>query len=36
MAEKKKKISAGSYIELIGKDYKSVEAHLKAAGFTNI
>ena len=36
MAEKEGKISAGSYIELIGKDYKSVEAHLKAAGFTNI
>ena len=36
VAEKEGKISAGSYIELIGKDYKSVEAHLKAAGFTNI
>lgn len=34
--EKEGKISAGSYIELIGKDYKSVAAHLKAAGFTNI
>ena len=36
MAEKEGKTSAGSYIELIGKDYKSVAAHLKAAGFTNI
>lgn len=36
VAEKEGKISAGSYIDLIGKDYKSVEAHLKAAGFTNI
>lgn len=36
VAEKEGKISAGSYSELIGKDYKSVEAHLEAAGFTNI
>ncbi len=30
------KVSAGSYKELIGEDYKTVEAHFEAAGFTNI
>lgn len=30
------KINAGYYRDLVGKDYKSVEAHFKAAGFTNI
>ena len=30
------KISAGYYKDLIGEDYKTVEAHFKAAGFTNI
>lgn len=30
------KISAGFYRDLLGKDYKTVEAHFKAAGFTNI
>ena len=29
-------ISAGYYQDLIGKDYRTVEAHFKAAGFTNI
>lgn len=30
------KISAGYYKDLVGEDYKTVEAHFKAAGFTNI
>lgn len=30
------KIQAGYYDDLIGEDYKTVEAHFKAAGFTNI
>lgn len=30
------KISAGYYKDLVGEDYKVVEAHFKAAGFTNI
>lgn len=30
------KISAGYYGDLVGKDYKTVEAHFEAAGFTNI
>lgn len=30
------KISAGFYRDLIGEDYKTVEAHFDAAGFTNI
>lgn len=30
------KINAGSYSDLIGKDYKTVEAHFESAGFTNI
>ena len=29
-------ISAGYYQDLVGEDYKTVEAHFKAAGFTNI
>ena len=29
-------ISAGYYQDLVGEDYKMVEAHFKAAGFTNI
>ena len=29
-------ITAGSYEELIGKDYKTVEAHFRSAGFNNI
>ena len=30
------KISAGYYGDLIGEDYKTVEAHFESAGFTNI
>lgn len=30
------KISAGFYRDLIGEDYKTVEAHFEAAGFTDI
>lgn len=30
------KISAGYYRDLIGEDYKTVEAHFESAGFTNI
>lgn len=30
------KISAGSSSELIGEDYRTVEAHFEAAGFSNI
>lgn len=30
------RIQAGYCSDLIGKDYKTVEAHFKAAGFTNI
>lgn len=30
------RVSAGYYRDLVGKDYKTVEAHFKAAGFTNI
>ena len=30
------KINAGYYRDLVGDDYKTVEAHFKAAGFTNI
>lgn len=30
------KINAGYYLDLIGEDYKTVEAHFKSAGFTNI
>lgn len=29
-------VNAGEYSELIGKDYKTVEAHFEAAGFKNI
>ena len=29
-------ISAGYYRDLVGEDYKTVEAHFRAAGFTNI
>lgn len=30
------KVQVGSYEDLIGKDYKTVEEHFKSAGFTNI
>lgn len=30
------KINAGYYRDLVGEDYKTVEAHFEAAGFTNI
>lgn len=30
------KVCAGSYTELVGRDYKTVEAHFEAAGFTDI
>ena len=30
------KVNAGFYRDLIGEDYKSVEAHFESAGFTNI
>jgi len=30
------KISAGYYRDLVGEDYQTVEAHFRAAGFTNI
>jgi DNA-directed RNA polymerase subunit RPC12/RpoP len=30
------KIGAGFYRDLVGEDYKAVEAHFQAAGFTNI
>ncbi len=30
------KIQAGSYSDLIGEDYRTVEAHFESAGFTNI
>lgn len=30
------KITAGNYSDLVGKDFKTVEAHFEAAGFTNI
>ena len=30
------KITAGLYDDLIGEDYKTVEAHFKAAGFTDV
>lgn len=36
VAESQGKISAGYYKDLIGDDYKAVEAHFEAAGFTNI
>ena len=36
IAQKEGKINAGYYRDLIGQDYKTVEAHFKAAGFTNI
>lgn len=35
-AEKQGKISAGYSSDLVGEDYEVVEAHLRAAGFTNI
>ena len=35
-AEQEGKISAGYYDDLVGEDYKTVEAHFRAAGFTNI
>lgn len=34
--ERRGKISAGSHENLIGLDYKTVEAHFRSAGFTNI
>lgn len=36
LANSQGKISAGDSEEYLGEDYKAVEAHLKAAGFTNI
>lgn len=36
VAKSEGKISAGSYSELIGEDYHTVEAHFESAGFTNI
>lgn len=36
IAKNEGKISAGCYRELVGEDYKTVKAHFKAAGFTNI
>lgn len=36
IAKNEGKISAGFYRDLVGEDYKTVEAHFKAAGFTNI
>ena len=36
VAESQGKISAGYYRDLVGTDYKSVEAHFEAAGFTNV
>ncbi|WP_294909160.1 hypothetical protein [uncultured Ruminococcus sp.] len=36
IAQNEGKISAGYYGDLVGKDYKTVESHFKAAGFTNI
>lgn len=35
-AQRNGKVNAGYYKDLIGKDYETVEAHFKAAGFTNI
>ena len=35
-ADKQGKISAGYYKDLIGEDYQAVEAHFRAAGFTDI
>ena len=36
VAQNEGKISAGYYGDLVGKDYQTVEAHFKAAGFNNI
>lgn len=36
VARNEGKISAGFYRDLLDEDYKTVEAHFKAAGFTNI
>lgn len=36
IAQNEGKISAGYYKDLVGKDYKTVEAHFEAAGFTDI
>lgn len=36
MAISQGKISAGNCKDLVGEDYKTVEAHFQAAGFTNI
>ena len=36
IAEHQGKVSVGNYSDLLGKDYEAVEAHFKAAGFTNI
>lgn len=35
-AIKEGKVTAGSYQDLIGEDFRTVEAHFEAAGFTNI
>lgn len=36
VAQNTGKVNVGNYSDLIGKDYKTVEAHFKAAGFINI
>lgn len=36
VAKNEGKISAGFYRDLLGEDYKTVEAHFEAAGFTDI
>lgn len=36
VAQREGKINAGNYTDLVGKHYKTVEAHFKAAGFNNI
>ena len=36
IAKSKGKISAGYYRDLVGEDYKMVESHFEAAGFTNV
>ena len=36
VAQNNGKINAGFYRDLLGEDYKTVEAHFEAAGFTNI
>ena len=36
VAKNEGKVCAGFYRDLVGEDYKTVEAHFEAAGFTNI